>query len=412
MGLSGNPAKRAAQLAKPAERPPLAVTWTSNAAFAGTGYGTQTRQVVSRMIRDGHAVQVAANYGLEGIITEWEGIPHLPRGYDGYSRDVLAAYYTDLATRNPSHRAYLFTLYDAWIYDHEALKDIPIVSWVPVDHMPIPEKVAKWCRHPNVTTVAMSRYGSVEMGKAGIDHTLIPHGIETDIFKPTPQIESGDGRMVTARQVMGVDEERFAVGIVNANKGGISGISRKAFGEQVLAFSLFAQDKPDALLYLHTEITGAIQGVNFDPLLRACDIRPEQVRWVNQYQYRTDFPAEALAATYTGIDVLLAATLGEGFGLTVAEYSATGGRAIVSNFTSQPELIVDGWLVDGQPMWDPGHNAWFCVPSVPSMVKALNEAYERRDEGRSDKARQHIVDHYDAETLYREAWRPFLASLA
>lgn len=409
MGLSGNPAKRAAAGRKPS---PLAVTWYSNAAFAATGYGTQTRQVASRMIRDGHHVTVAANYGLEGIITEWEGIPHLPRGYDGYSQDVLAAYYADVTARHEGHRPYLFTLFDAWIFTNEALHDLPIVSWVPVDHMPIPAKVADWCRRPNVTPIAMSRYGSAEMGKAGIDHVLIPHGIETDVFKPTDRIESADGRMVTAREVMGVDEDRFVVGIVNANKGGRGSISRKAFGEQVLAFSLFAQDKPDALLYLHTEITGAMQGINFDKLLRACDVGPERVRWVNQYQLRTDFPAEAMAATYTGIDVLLAATLGEGFGLTVAEYSATGGRAIVSNFTSQPELIADGWKVDGQPMWDASQDAWFCTPSVPSMVRALNEAYERRDEGRSDKARQYIVDNYDADTLYREAWRPFLASLA
>lgn len=410
MGVSGNPAKRAFQSKPPA---PLAVTWASNAAFTATGYGTQTRQVVSRMIDDGHAVTVAANYGLEGIITDWEGIPHLPRGYDGYSRDVLAAYYADVSERNKGHRPYLFTLYDAWIYEgNESLADLPIVSWVPIDHMPIPGKVADWCRKPNVTPVAMSRYGSAELGKAGIEHACIPHGIETDVYRYTPTLETADGRIITARELMGVAEDRFVVGIVNANKGGKGSISRKAFAEQVLAFAMFAQDKPDAVLYLHTEITGAMQGINFDPLLRACEVRPSQVRWVNQYQLRTDFPTEAMVATYSGIDVLLAATLGEGFGLTVAEYGSTGGRAIVSNFTAQPELVVDGWWVDGQPLWDSSQDSWFMTPSVPSMMKALNEAYERRDEGRSDKARQHIVDNYDADTIYRDLWRPFLASLA
>lgn len=409
MGRSGNPAKRALQAAKP---PPLAVTWYSNAAFTATGYGTQTKQVVSRMIADGHHVTVAANYGLEGMVTEWEGIPHLPRGYDGWSLDVLAAYYTDVAERHKDHRPYLFTLFDAWVLTNPSLDDLPIVSWVPVDHMPIPEKVAAWCRKPNVTPIAMARYGSTEMAKAGIDHVYIPHGIDTGLFRYTPTLTTGDGQTLTARELMGVGEDRFVVGIVNANKGGKGSISRKAFAEQVLAFALFAQDHPDALLYLHTEITGSMQGINFDELLRACEVRPDQVRWVNQYQLRTDFPAEAMAATYSGIDVLLAATLGEGFGLTVAEYSATGGRAIVSNFTAQPELIADGWMVDGQPMWDVSMASWFCTPSVPSMVKALREAYERRDEGRSDKARQHIVDNYDADLVYREAWRPFLASLA
>jgi len=42
---------------------PVAGLWCSNAAWSPTGYGTQTKQVVSRMIKDGHAIAVAANYG-------------------------------------------------------------------------------------------------------------------------------------------------------------------------------------------------------------------------------------------------------------------------------------------------------------------------------------------------------------
>jgi len=43
---------------------------------------------------------------------------------------------------------------------------------------------------------------------------------------------------------------------------------------------------------------------------------------VNQYQSRIGIPSEVMAALYTGMDCLLAPTLGEGFGITVIEAEA------------------------------------------------------------------------------------------
>ncbi|MCF8542442.1 MAG: hypothetical protein K9G24_05095, partial [Candidatus Nanopelagicales bacterium] len=114
---------------------PLAVLMVSNAPWAPTGYGTQTKQLASRMQRDGHKVAIAANYGLEATQTEWEGIPVLPKGYDGYSNDIVAAYAKDWARQNPDLQPVVFTLYDVWVFaQHPAWDklDIPVVSWVPI----------------------------------------------------------------------------------------------------------------------------------------------------------------------------------------------------------------------------------------------------------------------------------------
>jgi glycosyltransferase involved in cell wall biosynthesis len=154
--------------------------------------------------------------------------------------------------------------------------------------------------------------------------------------------------------------------------------NRKAFGEQLLAFSIFAKDKPDAVLYLHTEKTGGMGGINFDTLIDAVGLKPDQFVFVNQYQQRMGIPENVFAAIYTGMDVLLAATYGEGFGITVIDAQSCGTPVIVNNFSAQPELIGDGWKVGGQPLWDAAQGAWFNVPNVQDMVTALNEAYERR----------------------------------
>jgi glycosyltransferase involved in cell wall biosynthesis len=386
---------------------PLTVLAVSNAPFAPTGYGTQIRQLTRRMVADGHNIAIAANYGLEATQSEWESIPILPRGFDAYSNDVVGAYFTDWSRQHPDSRQYALTLYDVWVYlGHPSWEKVPTVSWVPIDHAPVPPKVAQWCARDLVTPVAMSKHGSIQLSRLGIEHAFIPHAIETDLYRPTEWVEDSKGQRVSGRQIMGMpDGDLHITGIVNANKG--SHIVRKAFAEQIFAWSIFAANKPDAYLYLHTERLGAMSGIPLDPIIESTGAPVDRIRWVNQYQLRIGIPDEAMAAIYSDLSVLLSATMGEGFGLTVAEAGACETPQIVSNFSAQPELVVDGWKVGGQPFWNAGQQSWLTIPSVPEMVQALEESYERRGE-RSPASRQHILDNFDADRVYAEQWRPFL----
>jgi glycosyltransferase involved in cell wall biosynthesis len=116
-----------------------------------------------------------------------------------------------------------------------------------------------------------------------------------------------------------------------------------------------------------------------------------------------------MAAIYTGMDVLLQASLGEGFGIPAVEAQSCGTPVIVSNATAQPELVGDGWLVEGQPVWDAAQKAWWVTPAIPSIIEALENAYQR-GHVRSAKAREFALE-YDADTVYAKYWRPILAAL-
>lgn len=394
--------RRAARAERAAK--PIAGVWLSNAPFAQTGYGTQTKQAVTRMARDGHHMVVACNYGLEATQTTFEDIELWPKGFDPYSNDIVAPYVKDWSRQHPDAVPILFTLYDTWVFKGDHWDDLPVVPWVPVDHLPAPPDVVKFCSKPNVTPVAMSAFGQAQLERAGVDSRLIPHGIETSIYTQT---EAFDGH--TGRAIMGVPADAWVVSMVNANKGVVP--TRKAWAENILAFSIFAQSHPDAVLYLHTERFGAMGGIPLDPLLKACGLEVgTQVFFINQYQLRQGVPDEAMAAIYTATDVLLAATLGEGYGLTVAEAQACGTLVVANDFSAQPELVGDGFLVESQPWWDPAQAAWFSTPLVPSIVTALEDAY-RRGHTSSDKARAHIVDNFDADLLFDTGWRPLLAEL-
>ena len=386
----------------------LRILWYSNAPFAPTGYGTQTAQVVQRLTKK-HEVAIHAMYGIEGMASIWNGIKLYPRGMSPYSDDVLVAHWMDWANGNREIPAMLMTLFDVWVLKSPSLEQVPnIASWVPIDHAPCPPEVVAWCKRPNVKPIAMSKFGLDMLQNAGVDAMYAPHAFEK-VFAPTPKLVNSRGEF-TGRQLMEVDEERFVVTMNAANKG--QNPSRKSFGENILAFAIFAQDRPDALLYLHTERDGAMGGINLVHLLEACGVKPEQYKIVDPYAYRTGFPQQALAALYTASDVLLACSMGEGFGIPVIEAQACGTRVIVSNYTAQPELVGAGagWAVDYQPFWDSHQKSWFCTPSVPSIVEALIASYEA-PRGVCKEAVA-FASQYDADSVFESHWKPIMKELS
>lgn len=385
---------------------PMAPLWFSNAPWAGTGYGTQTKQVVERMRDDGHAIAISSNYGLQAMQTVWEGIPIYPMGFEAYSNDVAGANFHDWARKNPDLVPHLFVLFDAWVLKGKHWDELPVSIWTMVDHMPVPPDVMRVLSKPNITPIAVTEWGQGEIIRQGReDARYIPMAIDTGLYTPTMEYDGQPGW-----QLMGFDSGDYHITMIcNANKGVLP--ARKAWGENLLAWSIFASRHDDARLYIHTERHGNVGGIQMDPLFKAVGLKEHQYRVVNQYANFIGIPNEAMAVLYSNADVLLAATMGEGFGLTVLEAGACGTPAIVNNFSAQPELVSeDSWLTEGQPWWDPAQFAWFNTPNVMSIVACLEESYAR-GKGRSTKQIEHAAK-YDADLVWDQYWRPYLKELA
>ena len=411
-GADGDPALAAGRssLARNVgRRSPDAVRalWYSNAPWAGTGYGQQTQQAVQRLIKDGHEVAIHAIYGLEGSTSVWNGIKIYPRGMNPYSDDIVVAHWMEWtqATKLPK---LLFTLFDVWVLKAGNLAEVPnIASWVPVDHQPCPIDVADWCAKPNVMPVAMSKFGHKQLENLGIRSIYVPHAIEP-VYQPTPFIRDNHNKQLSGRELMNVKPDQFVVMMTATNKGVHP--PRKAFAENFMAFSMFAAKHPDAVLYMHSEAHGSMGGIDLNTLAEACGIPADRIKWADPYLYRLGLPINAMAALYSAADVLLATSMGEGFGIPVIEAQACGTPVIVSNFTAQPELVGDGWVVDGQPFWDAAQKSWFLTPSVPGILNALEKAYER-GQGTSQKAVE-FAKQYDADAVYESHWKPAMKEIA
>ena len=333
---------------------------------------------------------------------EWEGVRVYPRGFDAYSNDVIPAYVMDWG-QPTGQQALLLTLFDCWVFRGAGWDHVErIGSWCPVDHFPVVPGVDEWLRRPNVTPIAMSKFGKDAIERLDVQSLYVPHAIETSIFKPTETIAGTEGE-VPARTWMKVPEDAYVVSMVSANKGSID---RKSFAESFLAMGMIMAQHPDIWLYLHTEPTTAMTGLDLRALLNATGVPMDRVAIVDTYPYRMGIPKEALAAIYTASDVLLQPSRGEGFGIPAVEAQACGTPVIVSNATAQPELCGDGWLVDVQPDWDAPQGSWLFTPLVPSIVDALEAAYQR-GRGRSQKAID-FAAQYDADRVFDNYWRPAL----
>jgi hypothetical protein len=382
-----------------------AILWWSNNPTAPTGYGSQTKTVVSRMAKAGHPVAVASNWGTEGTTSAWpspygQNIPIYPRGYDGYSQDVIVGHYEDWAAHHPDIGTTLVTLYDVWVLTNPRLAELPrsIISWVPIDHMPVTNAVASWCARPNVRPIAMSKYGQEQLARKDIESTYIPHTIE-DVF----HYRKDHGNL------MQFPDDTFVVMMNAANKGVHP--NRKRWSENLLALSVFMKKHEDVRAYLHTEAQ-CPAGIDLMMLAQAVGLPSDRLSWPAQYTYRMGgFDENALARLYSQADVLLAASGGEGFGIPVIEAMACGTRTIVSDFSAQPELVsADCYKVDGQPEWNPTQLGFLFTPRVQSIVDALEDAYSKgkvRSQAAVSKAGE-----YNADRVFKQSWKPLLKEMA
>lgn len=395
---------------KPTLPPKRPVLWASNSPTAGTGYGVQTQQVVSRIARAGHPTAIASNYGQEGTIGSWNGIKVLPRGFDQYSNDVIGAYHQLWAAENGGKDPLVVTLFDVWVFKGKPWDGITdVASWVPIDHTPCPPKVAEWLRRPNVHPIAMSKFGKQQIENLDIETYYAPHALDK-AFVPTPEVKRPDGSVMTGQELLGFDPDHYVILMNAANKGMTPASGRKSWDTNLLAVSMLMQKHDDVRLFLHTERDGSMGGVALPALLQAVGIPMDRCRFTEPFAYRMGLPQEALAAMYTAADVLLAVATGEGFGVPTIEAQACGLPVIVGNWTASPELVADGWIVEGQPCWDPMQGSWWMMPNIPSTLEALEAAYQR-GKGTSQRAIDGMRE-YDADVVFNTHWKPILKALA
>ena len=166
------------------------------------------------------------------------------------------------------------------------------------------------------------------------------------------------------------------------------------------------------MLFRSTDVFGFNKGLNLLAASQSYGIPPNSITPVNQdLYYLNEIDHNDMARIYSAMDVLANPSMGEGFGLPIVEAQACGTPVIVTDWTSMPELVGAGWLVDGEPWRNAAQDSWWKLPAISEILDALEQAYAARgDQELRDKARAFAVQ-YDADHVTETYWKPALEAL-
>jgi glycosyltransferase involved in cell wall biosynthesis len=377
---------------------------SSNALWASSGYGVQAKSLMPRLadlpiIGGRQNVAQFAWYGLQGGIHNVQGFRIYPGGADPYGNDIIGAHTKDFGAD------VVVTLIDAWVLQDHARKIAPAkwLPWLPIDHDPVPDKVLQAIEGAFMP-LTYSRWGHDLLAKHGVENTYIPHGVEVDTYKVYPADVVADFK----RERLG--NPGHLTLMVAANKGYPD---RKAFQVQLRAWAAFAKDKPDAYIYLHTDPRTVNGGIDIMALAANLGIT-DRLMLPNAYQYTMGFAPHDLAMLYNSADVLLSASMSEGFGIPIIEAQACGTPAIVTGFSAMPELCFAGAIVPPADMiWTP-LNSWQAWPDVKGIRDELEQLYAAGPRSAEECTELSAIVHgeYSWDRIVAEHWGPLLNAIA
>ena len=374
--------------------------WHSNAPWLTSAYAIQTALFTSRInkLTVHRVVAISAPYSGAGTFLEWEGIPVLPAVRDVAGNDILPQHYEWFKADALISLADPFGL----LRCARELAQTNFFPWTPIDCQPVGVGDITVIRDSGATPIAMSRFGERMLRDEGLEPLFCPHAVDTEVFSP------GDPRAFR-ETVPGISPDTFVVGIAGLNRG-----SRKAFDQQLLAFSRFHARHPDSFLAMHTAPGGPAPTVNLQGMCTQLGITG-CVSFPDSYLYDTgQVSADQMAAWYRGLDVLSLASRGEGFGVPLVESQACGTPVICTDASAMSELCGAGWTVSSSPDWEDGHCAYWRRPDAEDIEQAYEMAWQAREDGTMPglaKAARDFGEIFDIDRVFQQYMVPVLKQI-
>jgi FkbM family methyltransferase len=345
------------------------------------------------MIDDGHEVVVMTTTHQPSLT--WNGISHIPGGALKFAADGLLEWPKRVKTD------ILFTLFDIWPFPADIGRKIRELgsAWAPitpVDHDPIPKEVFE--RLVNATyPIAMSPFGFREMQRVGLTNaTYIPHGVDTQVFRPRQQ----------KKEHFHVTDQTFVVGVVATN---IEPLDRKGFYPTLQAFGRFHAKHPDSIIYVHANPTREDTGLD---LLQIAEQFGFKMHVPDTWILTAGIPVLKMVELYNSFDVMMLLSRGEGFCVPLIEAQACGTPVITTDFTAQSDLVGGGWKVPITGKRFTPMSSFWAEPDVDAAEDALEECYKLWKAGKlkeemQQKARN-FAKQFDIDLVYKTYMRPFL----
>lgn len=342
------------------------IIYMSDSPTLTTGYGRVGKELCEAFVNAGHSLEVIG-WGYSG---EPHSLPYniIPcnTATQHFGEDMLADY---IIKNKPD---ILFTLGDPWMLDFiPNLEERRAVSWVsyfPIDGYPIPPAWHSWIKDADYPIVFSKFAKELVKGSTRRTPELIYHGVDTEVFKPLNRKEIRDDYDA---------DDKFIVGTVARNQ------PRKNLPALIKAFSIFSANKPDTILYMHSQVNDV--GWNLEELVTRYGIADKAYTTKNFSAVR-GIPDSELAEIYNLFDIFVLPTMAEGFGLPILEAQACGVPVLVTDFSACSELVVNRQeLIKVKDTIVMGRNIEQAIADTDDIVNKLNIFYHDWKRNKSKK---------------------------
>ena len=295
---------------------------------------------------------------------------------------------------------YMLFFIDIWIIKTgDGVRfDCPAVTWLPIHFDPVEER----------TRLAAELFDKIVcLSKDGVDKmtalfprkeiTRVPHIIDFKHY----DLSKIDRDAV--RKTLRVPEDRYLVTMVMNNS---ESTNRKCFCANLEAFKRFHDKHPDAWLYLHSKIDGAL---DLQAMLDYYGIDDTMITVSDKDKMsKGGFSFDWVVSLYKASDCLLNATCSEGFSIPPIEIQAIGNPVVVTNTTAMPDNLYNGAIADVYSLrFCYQNSSYWATPCVKSIVRCLERIHDRTPEEKikmSKYGMKMIRENYNQKVLY-DGWK-------
>ena len=241
--------------------------------------------------------------------------------------------------------------------------------------------------------VAMSKFGQkILKEQTGLDSFYIPHGVDTNIYRPLPK------SIIEMIKKENNWDKKFVVGCVARNQ------SRKQLTRLIEAFKIFAENKDDVVLFMHTH--------PHDPAGNNLIDFSKKIKIENKIVYSgmvspfLGVPQSQMNVVYNCMDIHVLPTTGEGFGLPIIESMSCGVPNLCTEYTTAKELLEGhGEMAKITTFVSGDKNTDRAFVDVEDLAKKMDKLYYDKNlrERYSVDGRKFVLDNFNWEKVVR-AW--------
>lgn len=291
----------------------------------------------------------------------------------------------------------VITLWDCFAINYAQYISVPMINYLPID-APFTRKMYDDVKH-SYRIVAYSKFGYSELLKwfqpSKVEY--IPHGLDTNIYTVISEKERKDVRELLKPPV---PEDAFLLIHVGANVG-----ERKHIPQMMLVFKKFLERHDDVYWYIYTNMQASYpEGYDLVSFANELGIL-DHLRYPKLNPIIDPLEEEGMALLYAASNLYWSGSMGEGFGLPLAEAQSCGLPCAVPRNSAQIEIIEGhGWLADNIPgdewvdipVWIPTLQI-YPVVNMKSLLSCLEDAYQNRDKLKKygELSRKFMVENHD-----------------